>query len=80
METFHRLQERGKTIVLITHDPGIAAEADRAVTIRDGRLHAGAYIPGVAHMRSAANVASATGFRSDIAALPTLQPREGTTL
>ncbi|MFR3735090.1 MAG: ABC transporter ATP-binding protein, partial [Collinsella bouchesdurhonensis] len=80
METFHKLQRRGKTIVLITHDPGIAAEADRAVTIRDGRLHAGAYIPGAAHMRSAANVASATGFRSDIATLPTLQPREGTTL
>ncbi len=44
METFHRLQERGKTIVLITHDPGIAAEADRAVTILDGRIHDGAYI------------------------------------
>ena len=44
METFHKLQERGKTIVLITHDPGIAAEADRAVTIRDGRIHDGAYI------------------------------------
>ena len=34
----------GLTIVLITHDPGIAAEADRAVTIRDGRIHDGAYI------------------------------------
>ena len=45
METFHKLQERGKTIILITHDPGIAAEADRAVTIRDGRIHDGAYIP-----------------------------------
>ena len=45
METFHKLQERGKTIVLITHDPSIAAEADRAVTIRDGRIHDGAYIP-----------------------------------
>ncbi len=45
METFHELQKRGKTIVLITHDPGIAAEADRAVTIRDGRIHDGAYIP-----------------------------------
>ena len=45
METFHKLQKRGKTIVFITHDPGIAAEADRAVTIRDGRIHDGAYIP-----------------------------------
>ena len=39
LETFHRLQDAGKTIVLITHDPGIAAQADRAVTIRDGRLY-----------------------------------------
>ena len=45
METFHKLQKRGKTIVLITHDPGIAAEGDSAVTIRDGRIHDGAYIP-----------------------------------
>lgn len=41
LETFHRLKAQGKTIVLITHDPGIAAEADRVVTIRDGRLHEG---------------------------------------
>ena len=46
METFHRLKREGKTVVLITHDPGVAAEADRAVTIRDGRLYEGAYIPG----------------------------------
>ena len=41
LETFHRLKAEGKTIVLITHDPGVAAEADRVVTIRDGRLHEG---------------------------------------
>ncbi len=39
LDSFHRLQEEEKTIVLITHDPGIAAEADRIVTIRDGRLY-----------------------------------------
>lgn len=44
MDTFHRLRDDGKTIVLITHDNGIAAEADRAVSIRDGRLTHGAYI------------------------------------
>ena len=49
METFHKLQKRGKTIVLITHDPGIAAEADRAVTIRDGRIHDGAYVAHAPH-------------------------------
>ncbi len=45
METFHRLKNEGKTIVLITHDPGVAAEADRAVHIRDGLIFDGAYIP-----------------------------------
>lgn len=41
LETFHRLKAEGKTIVLITHDASVAAEADRVVTIRDGRLHEG---------------------------------------
>ena len=45
MQTFHRLKNEGKTIVLITHDPGVALEADRAVQIRDGRIYEGAYIP-----------------------------------
>lgn len=38
METFRSLRQRGKTIVLITHDPEVAAWADRTVHIRDGRL------------------------------------------
>ena len=38
METFRSLRLRGKTIVLITHDPEVAAWADRTVHIRDGRL------------------------------------------
>ena len=38
METFHRLQERGKTIVLITHDAKIAAQTPRAIHIHDGRV------------------------------------------
>lgn len=38
METFRHLRERGKTVVVITHDPEVAAWADRTVHIRDGRL------------------------------------------
>jgi putative ABC transport system ATP-binding protein len=38
MRTFRRMQERGKTVVLITHDPSVAGWADRVVHIRDGRL------------------------------------------
>jgi putative ABC transport system ATP-binding protein len=32
------LHEEGLTIVLVTHDPTVAAHADRLVTVRDGRL------------------------------------------
>ena len=38
LQTFARMKERGKTIVLITHDPEVAAWADRTVHIRDGKL------------------------------------------
>jgi putative ABC transport system ATP-binding protein len=38
MRTFRRMQGRGKTVVLITHDPSVAGWADRVVHIRDGRL------------------------------------------
>lgn len=38
LKTFSRLREDGKTIVLITHDPEVAAWADRTVHIRDGKL------------------------------------------
>ena len=38
MRTFQRMQRRGKTIVLITHDPEVAQWADRTVHIRDGKL------------------------------------------
>ena len=38
MQTFSKLRARGKTIVLITHDPEVCAWADRTVHIRDGKL------------------------------------------
>ena len=38
LQTFARMRDRGKTIVLITHDPEVAAWADRIVHIRDGKL------------------------------------------
>jgi putative ABC transport system ATP-binding protein len=36
MELFHQLHGLGGTLVLITHDPGIAAQAPRRVALRDG--------------------------------------------
>ena len=38
LETFSRLRDEGKTIVLITHDSEVAAWGDRTVYIRDGKL------------------------------------------
>jgi putative ABC transport system ATP-binding protein len=41
MAIFHRLHQSGKTIVLITHEADIAAQAQRTVRIQDGRIVAG---------------------------------------
>ena len=38
MELFGELHREGVSILMITHDPGIAAYADRTVEIRDGRI------------------------------------------
>lgn len=38
LQTFARLRNEGKTIVLITHDPEVSDWADRTVHIRDGKL------------------------------------------
>ena len=44
LQTFERLRERGKTIVLITHDASVAARADRTVHILDGKIQQGAFV------------------------------------
>ncbi|MDD6057616.1 MAG: ABC transporter ATP-binding protein [Clostridiales bacterium] len=41
MDLFHRLNEEGVTIVMITHDPNIAANAKRIVRIIDGVIYEG---------------------------------------
>lgn len=38
MRLFHELHEAGNTIVLITHDNGVAEEAERKIRIRDGSV------------------------------------------
>lgn len=39
LQTFTRLCDMGKTIVLITHDPSVCEWGDRTVHIRDGRIY-----------------------------------------
>jgi putative ABC transport system ATP-binding protein len=38
LDIFHALHERGRTIILVTHEPDIAAHANRVIHIRDGKV------------------------------------------
>ncbi len=40
LETFREVHAAGDTIVLVTHDPNVAEEANRIVHIADGRVAA----------------------------------------
>jgi len=58
MEVLRSLnQDQGVTIIVVTHDPGIAAYTDRIVTMRDGRIVSD---EAVRHEPSSAGVAIAT--------------------
>ena len=43
IDIFRRLNREGVTILMITHDPNVAARADRCVTILDGVLSEGLF-------------------------------------
>jgi putative ABC transport system ATP-binding protein len=38
MELVHRLHDQGATIVMVTHEPGIADHAERVIYLLDGRI------------------------------------------
>ena len=37
MQVFHKLHEKGNTLVIVTHDPAVAASCERTVRIKDGK-------------------------------------------
>jgi putative ABC transport system ATP-binding protein len=38
MALFHELHRQGRTIVLVTHEPDIAAHAERIIHLKDGQV------------------------------------------
>ena len=38
MQILHELHKEGRTVILITHDNGIASEAERVIRIQDGKI------------------------------------------
>jgi putative ABC transport system ATP-binding protein len=38
MQLFHNLHDQGQTIILITHENEVAAEAQRTIFIKDGLI------------------------------------------
>ncbi len=38
MNLFHRLTESGMTVIIVTHEPDVAAHAKRLLRVRDGRI------------------------------------------
>jgi len=38
MKLFHKIHSQGNTIIMVTHDPEIAQQAERIIYIRDGKI------------------------------------------
>jgi putative ABC transport system ATP-binding protein len=38
MELLHKLHQDGRTIVMVTHDPEVAAHTQRTIHLRDGKI------------------------------------------
>ena len=63
LRLFRRLSEEGRTIVLVTHDPEIAAVTPRRIEIRDGKIavKVDETLAGLARSRPQASSATVAG-------------------
>lgn len=60
MAILHQLKEQGHTVIIVTHDPEVAAQAERIVEIRDGELISNPPAKPAAATRAAAEKVSPT--------------------
>ncbi|UNU72920.1 MacB family efflux pump subunit [Moraxella nasovis] len=44
MSILHNLKDKGHTIIMVTHDPNLAKQAERVIELKDGRIIADYYI------------------------------------
>lgn len=58
MALLHQLNAQGHTIVLVTHDAGLARQAKRRIELRDGRVVADSALAGDASVRRGAGVSA----------------------
>jgi putative ABC transport system ATP-binding protein len=68
---FHALVKQGKTLIMVTHDPGLAERTTRMVRIHDGQLVGDEHIGGssaAANASAAASTASAAASTASAAA------------
>lgn len=63
LKMFQRLNsEDGLTVVLVTHDPGVAENAQRAIHIKDGLIQDGAYLSSEKQQRNRSPQLMLPGF------------------
>ena len=77
LATFEALRDQGRTIVLITHEPEVAAHADRTIHIRDGVVQdpdAVAAEEAIARAEAEARDAEALAATERFAAVAAVQP------
>lgn len=63
LEFLQKLNEEGNTIILITHDMGVAEKARRIIRISDGKIveDSGHSVPGIDHIERAVKAAGREG-------------------